>query len=213
MAADGLGLHAAVRGFPAFDGQGDAGGECGRDRRRARHAPMASARSLCFAGCRQARSQRGQQIAADETSARAVTTTSVRSWTWSVGVHRGREGELSQREDHLRQVPCDQARHRSGGRGASHGSQAQRLADSHEPAGRLHDAERGEREEILHRWHAWEHLRLPADEKGRRYNHMAKADEILRSISSNLSNGLLEAINGNVQAPSAGPRATGPSTT
>jgi transposase len=29
---------------------------------------------------------------------------------------------------------------------------------------------------------------------------MAKADEILRSISSNLSNGLLEAINGNVQA-------------
>ena len=29
---------------------------------------------------------------------------------------------------------------------------------------------------------------------------MAKADEILRSISNNLSNGLLEAINGNVQA-------------
>ena len=29
---------------------------------------------------------------------------------------------------------------------------------------------------------------------------MAKADEILRSISSNLSSGVLEAINGNVQA-------------
>ena len=43
------------------------------------------------------------------------------------GVHRGREGELSQRQDHLRQVPCDQARQRGGGRGASHGSQAQRL--------------------------------------------------------------------------------------
>ncbi len=29
---------------------------------------------------------------------------------------------------------------------------------------------------------------------------MAKADDILRSIGNNLSNGLLEAINGNVQA-------------
>src|SRR5277367_2869854 len=60
VGADGLGLHAAVRGFPAFDGQGDAGGECGRDRRGARHAPMASARSLCRAGRRQARSLRGR---------------------------------------------------------------------------------------------------------------------------------------------------------
>ena len=46
------------------------------------------------------------------------------------------------------------------------------LADPHEPAGRLHDAERGEREEVspsLAR--LGQHLRPPADEKGRRYDH------------------------------------------
>jgi hypothetical protein len=36
--AHGLGLHAAVRGSPAFDGQRDSGGQCGRDCRRARQA-------------------------------------------------------------------------------------------------------------------------------------------------------------------------------
>ena len=73
-------------------------------------------------------------------------------------------------------------------------------ADPHEFAGRLHDAERGEREKFLHRWHAWvSTCDLQPMEKVAA-TIMAKADEILRSISSNLSNGLLEAINGNVQA-------------
>jgi transposase len=53
---------------------------------------------------------------------------------------------------------------------------------------------------FLHRWHAWvSTCDLPPMKKVAA-TIMAKADEILRSISSNLSNGLLEAINGNVQA-------------
>ena len=46
-----------------------------------------------------------------------------------------------------------------------------------------------------------QHLRnTPADEKGRRYDHGQGRRNLATRISSNLSNGLLEAINGNVQA-------------
>ena len=53
---------------------------------------------------------------------------------------------------------------------------------------------------FLHRWHAWVSTCDLQPMKKVAATIMAKADEILRSISSNLSNGLLEAINGNVQA-------------
>ena len=52
----------------------------------------------------------------------------------------------------------------------------------------------------LSRWHAWVSTCDLLPMKKAASTIMAKADEILRSISSNLSNGLLEAINGNVQA-------------
>jgi Transposase len=54
----------------------------------------------------------------------------------------------------------------------------------------------------LSRWHAWVSTCDLLPMKKAASTIMAKADEILRSISSNLSNGLLEAINGNVQAAS-----------
>jgi hypothetical protein len=53
---------------------------------------------------------------------------------------------------------------------------------------------------FLHRWHAWVSTCDLQPMKKVAATIMAKADEILRSISSNLSNGLLEAINGNFQA-------------
>src|SRR6202166_3056666 len=53
---------------------------------------------------------------------------------------------------------------------------------------------------FLHRWHAWVSTCDLQPMKKVAATIMAKADEILLSISSNLSNGLLEAINGNVQA-------------
>ena len=53
---------------------------------------------------------------------------------------------------------------------------------------------------FLHRWHAWVSTCDLQPMKKVAATIMAKADEILRSISSNPSNGLLEAINGNVQA-------------
>ena len=53
---------------------------------------------------------------------------------------------------------------------------------------------------FLDRWHAWvETSDLKPMIKAAR-TIMAKADDILRSIASGISNGLLEAINGNVQA-------------
>ena len=53
---------------------------------------------------------------------------------------------------------------------------------------------------FLDRWHAWvETSDLKPMIKAAR-PIMAKADDILRSIASKISNGLLEAINGNVQA-------------
>src|SRR5271169_5352216 len=52
----------------------------------------------------------------------------------------------------------------------------------------------------LSRWHAWVSTCDPLPMKKAASTIMAKADEILRSIRSNLSNGLLEAISGNIQA-------------
>ena len=53
---------------------------------------------------------------------------------------------------------------------------------------------------FLNRWNAWvETSDLKPMIKAAR-TIMGKADEILRSIASGISNGLLEAINGNVQA-------------
>src|SRR3984957_6195072 len=52
----------------------------------------------------------------------------------------------------------------------------------------------------LSRWHAWVSTCDPLPMKKAASTIMAKADEILRSISSNLSNGLLEAINGTAHA-------------
>jgi transposase len=53
---------------------------------------------------------------------------------------------------------------------------------------------------FLYRWHAWVSTSDLPPMKKAASTIMAKADEILRSIGNNLSNGLLEAINGNVQA-------------
>ena len=53
---------------------------------------------------------------------------------------------------------------------------------------------------FLRRWYAWVSVCDLAPMKKAASTIMAKADDILRSIGNKLSNGLLEAINGNVQA-------------
>jgi transposase len=53
---------------------------------------------------------------------------------------------------------------------------------------------------FLSRWYAWVSTCDLAPMQKAASTIMAKADDILRSIGNNLSNGLLEAINGNVQA-------------
>jgi transposase len=53
---------------------------------------------------------------------------------------------------------------------------------------------------FLDRWHAWVETSELKPMIKAAHTIMSKADDILRSITSNISNGLLEAINGNVQA-------------
>ena len=64
---------------------------------------------------------------------------------------------------------------------------------------------------FLDRWNAWVQVCDLGPMKRLAKTIMAKAEGILRSIATGLSNGVLEAINGNVKPPSARPKATEPS--
>ncbi len=59
---------------------------------------------------------------------------------------------------------------------------------------------RQDRRRFLDRWNAWVQVCDLAQMKRLAKTIMAKAEGILRSIVTGLSNGVLEAINGNVQA-------------
>ena len=64
---------------------------------------------------------------------------------------------------------------------------------------------------FLDSWNAWVQVCDLGPMKRLAKTIMAKAEGILRSIATGLSNGVLEAINSNVQAASARPKATEPS--
>ena len=72
-------------------------------------------------------------------------------------------------------------------------------ADPHEPATAFHDG-RQDRPAVPHRWNAWVQVCDLGPMKRLAKTIMGKAEGILRSIDTGLSNGVLEAINGNVQA-------------
>ena len=72
-------------------------------------------------------------------------------------------------------------------------------AYSHEPATAVHDQRQSARR-FLDRWNAWVQVCDLAPMKKLAKTIMAKSEGILRSIATGLSNGVLEAINGNVQA-------------